>query len=147
MIDPETKKEDVEYLICQVALLWKRLLNISTQHLGITGAERRALLCISCQPGLTQVAVADFLEMEPQNLMRTLDKLQAREWIEKKSDSNDRRAKCLFLTPEGEKMIFQIKTLANQIRPKIIGEMKESELSMLKEHLMLLRENLNTELP
>lgn len=137
---------DIEYLICQVALLWKRLLNVSTQHLGITGTERRALLCISCHPGLTQVAVADLLEIEPQNLMRALDKLQKSDWIEKKPDLNDRRAKCLFLTLKGKKMITQIKSLADEIRPKIINGMKDKELAAFTEHLALLRENLNKEL-
>lgn len=138
--------QEVEHLICQVTLLWKRLLNLHTQHLGITGTERRALSFIARYPGLTQVVVADFLDIEPQNLMRALDKLQENNWIEKKPDLKDRRAKCLFLTAQGEKIIEKIKAIADQIRPKITEKMSKNQLVLFTEHLALMRENLNGEL-
>ena len=67
---------DIEYQICHVGNLWRHLLGIKIKSLNIGVIEKRALFSIQSYPGLTQVQVANFLELEPQNLIRVLDSLE-----------------------------------------------------------------------
>jgi DNA-binding MarR family transcriptional regulator len=81
---------DIEYLVCHVNLLWRRFLNNKIKNLGISGTEKRVLFCIARNPGMTQVQIAKLLELEPQNLVRILDRLGEEKWVVKK-----RGARCI----------------------------------------------------
>jgi len=142
----ETDTNDIEYVVCHVGLLWRRLVNAKIKALGICGTEKRVLFCVGRMPGLTQVQVANFLDLEPQNIIRTLDKLEQQNWIEKRPAPQDRRAKCLFVTTSGKKMIQQIKALTDSLKPQILSGLSEQQLQTIINHLSVMRENLLTQL-
>ena len=137
---------DIEYLVCHVGNLWRRLLGVKIKSLGVTVVEKRVLFAIARHPGLTQIQIANLLELEPQNLVRTLDKLESQHWIQKCNDPNDRRVKCLSVTKEAEKIIAQIKELSNSIKPQILAGMNEKEAQAVVKYLADIRENLFREL-
>lgn len=137
---------DIEYLICHVAMLWRRLLHTKIKPLGISGTEKRVLFCIALNPGLTQVKIANLLELEPQNLMRSLDKLEKQGLITKTPDKKDRRVKCLFITKEAKKMVAQIQAIGNDIKPEILSGIENKKIQILVKQLSEIRENLFREL-
>ena len=138
--------ENIEYLICHIAMLWRRVLNAKTKSLGIYGTERRVLVCIAHNPGLNQIQIANLLELEPQNLLRSLDKLEQLNWIKKCADKNDRRTKCLFITEEAKKIVAQLKSINKSIKPQILSGLNEEKIQQLLLHLTLIRDNLFKEL-
>jgi MarR family transcriptional regulator for hemolysin len=142
----ELDVEDIEYLICHIAMLWRRVLNAKTKSLGIYGTERRVLICIARNPGLNQIQIANLLELEPQNLLRSLDKLEQLNWIKKRADTNDRRIKCLFITEESKKIVSQLKSIKKKIKPQILSGLNEEKTQQLLQYLTLIRENLFKEL-
>jgi MarR family transcriptional regulator for hemolysin len=145
--DPiEVDIHDIEYLVCHVGNLWRKLLGIKIKSLGINVTEKRVLFAIGRYTGLTQIKIANLLELEPQNLIRSLDKLEKLGWIQKCADPDDRRVKCLSLTPQGKKMISQIQTLSNSIKPQILEGFDEKKIQQVVKHLSDMRENLFREL-
>jgi MarR family transcriptional regulator for hemolysin len=145
--DPiEVDIHDIEYLVCHVGNLWRKLLGIKIKSLGINVTEKRVLFAIGRYTGLTQVKIANLLELEPQNLIRSLDKLEKLGWIQKCADPEDRRVKCLSLTAQGKKMILQIQTLSNSIKPQILEGFDEKKIQQVVKHLSDMRENLFKEL-
>ena len=138
----EQDVHDIEYLICNVAMLWRRLLNAKIKTLGISGTEKRVMFSIACYPGLTQVQIAKRLELEPQNLVRLLDKLEAQDWIAKKADPQDRRVKCLYVTEKANQIIGQIKQLGNAVKPEILAGIDEKKLIQMVESLTAIKSNL-----
>jgi MarR family transcriptional regulator for hemolysin len=137
---------DIEYLICHVNLLWRRYLNINIKNLGISGTEKRVLYCIARNPGMTQVHVAKLLELEPQNLVRILDRLSQEEWIEKKANPGDRRVKCLSVTPKAEVIIAKIKAIGNKAKPEILSGIESEDAKILLASLEHIRTNLLAQL-
>lgn len=137
---------DIEYLICHIASMWRRLVGIKIKALGISTMEKRVLFAIARHPGLTQVQIANLLELEPQNLIRILDRLENQAWLEKRANPQDRRAKCLFVTREAKKMITQIRTLSQDIKPQILAGMDEVKIHTIVSQLTDIRENLFREL-
>lgn len=137
---------DIQHLVCNVGTLWRRLLNTKIKSLGISGTEARALLCIAKHPGLTQIQIANLLEIEPQNLTRSLDKLEEQHWITKEANNNDRRIKCLFVTPSAKKMITKIQSLRDSIKPRILVGIETKNIQFVINQLTIMHENILQEL-
>lgn len=137
---------DIEYLVCHVGLLWRRLLNAKAKALGISGTERRALFAIARHPGHTQAQLAMHLDLEPQNLMRAIDKLEKEKWIIKQSDANDRRVKHLYMTPKAKKIINEINVLSDHLKPLILSGIDPKQLQIVQCHLQKMRENVLAQL-
>jgi MarR family transcriptional regulator for hemolysin len=133
---------DIEYLVCHVGLLWRRLLNAQIKTLGFSGNEKRVLFCIAHNPGLTQVQIATLLDLEPQNLMRSLDKLEQQQLIAKQADPKNRRTKCLYIQPAAKHIIEKIKTLSDQIKPQILTGIDAKEIKQVVDTLARMRENI-----
>ena len=142
----ELDVQDIEYLMCHVMMLWRRVVNSQIKSLGINATEKRVLVCISRNPGLTQTQIANILELEPQNLIRSLDKLEKQNWIKKCADTNDRRTKLLFTTEEAKPILNQIKKINASVKPQILFSINEKEIKELIHHLTNIRENLFKEL-
>jgi DNA-binding MarR family transcriptional regulator len=108
----------------------------------LTSAEIRishysVLAVMDANPGLAQSAVAEAVGIEPARLVRVLDELEQRGWIQRMRSATDRRSHALFLTPDGEKAFAQVKDLARQHETHVIerigAQRYELLMQMLKE--------------
>ncbi len=134
--------EELSYLVCHVAMLWRKLLNERVRALGINGMERRTLVAVADYPGATQIQIARLLDVEPQNLGRALDDLMAQGFLEKRVDPADRRARCLFVTIKGKKLLKRIHELNCALKPGILTGLAETEHRKIAQHLGSMRSNL-----
>ena len=95
------------------------------------------LAIIEANPGLAQSEVAEAVGIEPARLVRVLDELERRGWIQRMRSATDRRSHALFLTQEGQKAFAHVKDLARQHETQAIerlGATKyESLMRLLKE--------------
>jgi MarR family transcriptional regulator for hemolysin len=136
--------DDIEFLICDVAILWRRAFSAHNKQLGISNIERRIIIQAGRYPGATQVEIANLIDVEPQNLIQPLDKLLAREWIEKRSDAEDRRVKRIFLTSKSKAIMAKINSIGNTIRPDILTDMSTAEVEKLMRQLSKMKNNLES---
>jgi DNA-binding MarR family transcriptional regulator len=92
---------------------------------------------IKANPGLAQSEIADAVGIEPARLVRILDELERRGWIERMRSASDRRSHALFLTTDGQKAFERIKRLARQHEDTVIAKVGaakyKSLLKILKE--------------
>lgn len=142
----EADQDDIEYLVCHVGLLWRRLINDRVKALGLSGTEKRILCCIDRHPGMTQIRLAKLLDLEPQNLTRVLDNLEKQKLIEKRADCTDRRVRCLYLTAAAKKVIQRIVALSNEVKPDILSGIPEKNLKTAVRQLNAIRANLLAQL-
>jgi len=95
------------------------------------------LAIIEANPGLAQSQVAEAVGIEPARLVRVLDELERRGWIQRMRSTTDRRSHALYLTQDGEKAFAQVNDLARRHETHVIerlGATKyESLMRMLKE--------------
>ena len=137
-----TDINDIHQLVCNVGSLWRRLFNAKIKSAGVSGNEARILLCVSRNPGLTQIQVATLLDLEPQNLMRSLDKLEKLGWIQKQADANDRRIKCLHITSGATKILTTIHAVIGSIKPQVLSGLEKTNVDLVVTQLGKMRENL-----
>lgn len=138
--------DDIEFLICDTALLWRRLLNSQTKLIGISNIERRIIINVERAPGSTQIEIANLLEIEPQNLIRPLDKLVAGNLIEKRPDPKDRRSNSLFITQQCRTVLAKIYKMMDAMRPIALANLSTKEIWQLKKNILKIKGNLESHL-
>ncbi|QPF87512.1 MarR family transcriptional regulator [Bradyrhizobium genosp. L] len=87
--------------------------------------------------GLSQVDLADVLEMQPISLVRLLDRLVEHGLLERRPDPRDRRANRLFLTRAGRQLVDDLDSLRDAIATDVLRDVSsahvETGLATLRE--------------
>jgi MarR family transcriptional regulator for hemolysin len=87
---------------------------------GTTRAQWIVLFRLREQEGLSQVDLADILEMQPISLVRLLDRLVEHGLLERRPDPRDRRANRLFLTRSGRQLVDDLDGLRDDIATDLL---------------------------
>ena len=95
---------------------------------GTTRAQWIVLFRLRQQEGLSQVDLADVLELQPISLVRLLDRLVEHGLLERRHDPKDRRANRLFLTPRGRQLVDDLDSLRNAIATDVLQDVRADAL-------------------
>jgi MarR family transcriptional regulator for hemolysin len=87
---------------------------------GTTRAQWIVLFRLRQQEGLSQVDLADVLELQPISLVRLLDRLVEHGLLERRPDPRDRRANRLFLTGAGRQLVDDLDSLRDAIATDVL---------------------------
>ncbi len=77
-------------------------------------AQYSVLLLIEANAGLSQATLAQTLGIERARLVRLLDGLEARRFVQRRRSRSDRRSHILSLTAQGRGALGQIKRMADE---------------------------------
>src|SRR3982075_364273 len=104
---------------------------------GTTRAQWIVLFRLRQQEGLSQVDLADVLELQPISLVRLLDRLVEHGLLERRPDPRDRRANKLFLTKAGRRLVNDLDSLRDTIATDVLRDIPthavETSLETLKD--------------
>ncbi|HWL19400.1 MAG TPA: MarR family transcriptional regulator [Bradyrhizobium sp.] len=104
---------------------------------GTTRAQWIVLFRLREQEGLSQVDLADVLELQPISLVRLLDRLVEHGLLERRHDPKDRRANRLFLTERGHQLVDDLDSLRDAIATDVLhgvpAEAIEASLGTLRD--------------
>ena len=89
---------------------------------GTTRAQWIVLFRLREQEGLSQVDLADVLELQPISLVRLLDRLVEHGLLERRPDPKDRRANRLFLTKTGRQLVDDLDSLRDAIATDVLRD-------------------------
>jgi MarR family transcriptional regulator, transcriptional regulator for hemolysin len=89
---------------------------------GTTRAQWIVLFRLREQEGLSQVDLADVLELQPISLVRLLDRLVEHGLLERRPDPKDRRANRLFLTTSGRRLVDELDSLRDAIAIEVLRD-------------------------
>jgi DNA-binding MarR family transcriptional regulator len=103
---------------------------------GTTRAQWIVLFRLREQEGLSQVDLAEVLELQPISLVRLLDRLVEHGLLERRSDPRDRRTNRLFLTASGRQLVDDLDGLRDAIATDVLQDVPvkaiETSLGTLK---------------
>jgi DNA-binding MarR family transcriptional regulator len=95
---------------------------------GTTRAQWIVLFRLRQQEGLSQVDLADVLELQPISLVRLLDRLVEHGLLERRHDPKDRRANRLFLTASGRQLVDDLDSLRDAIANDVLHELPDDAI-------------------
>lgn len=122
-------RQTVTTNLLQTGRHWRRAATQVLGHHGISEACASPLIWISRMGGgARQVVLAQHVGIESASLVRLLDQLETHNLIERRSDPSDRRAKCVWLTEEGQQLASKMETLLTQLRNRILANVSQADL-------------------
>ncbi len=102
--------------IYETSRTMRRHFDRRARAMGFTQGQWRVLWKLNSNAGISQVGLADLLDMQPISLTRVLDRMETAGLIERRPDPNDRRAVQLFLTPEAGPILVVLRKIAEEVR-------------------------------
>jgi MarR family transcriptional regulator, transcriptional regulator for hemolysin len=109
---------------------------------GTTRAQWIVLFRLRQQEGLSQVDLADILELQPISLVRLLDRLVEHGLLERRPDPRDRRANRLFLTHSGRQLVDDLDALRDSIAVDVLQDIPSESIQTSLETLRDVKEHI-----
>jgi DNA-binding MarR family transcriptional regulator len=105
----------------------------STEQLLGMRVKQFATLCfVRDRGGVLQSDLADALYMDANNLVLLLNDLEARGWIERRRDPEDRRRHIVEVTPSGERAIERAEHSMESIEEDVLSGLSGKERETLR---------------
>ena len=97
------------FLVHDVSRLRRRVVDRALKPLGVTRSQWWVLAFLSRSDGMSQVALADELDLGKVALGQLIDRLEKTGFVSRRADDEDRRVKRVFLTRRGQALIARIR--------------------------------------
>src|SRR5215469_13465558 len=123
----DLKRQLVAQLVESSRLL-RNYIDHRAKSRGTTRAQWIVLFRLREQEGLSQVDLADVLELQPISLVRLLDRLVEHGLVERRHDPRDRRANRLFLTESGRQLVDDLDSLRDSIASDVLRDLPRDSI-------------------
>jgi MarR family transcriptional regulator for hemolysin len=132
------------FLLRDVSRLYVRRFEQRAAVLGLTLPQCRALVHLALHEGISQARLAELTDVEPMTLVRILDRMASDGWLERRVDTADRRARCIYLKAKAKPLVDDIWKLGDLIREEAFLGIPKKQASVLIALLEQVRHNLAT---
>ena len=123
----------------------QRYFNARARIYGLRQSQSNIIGRLSDNPAITQIELADDLDVSPIVLSNTLKKLEQDGLVERRFDPKDRRILRLFLTPKAQPIVRRMEAIARALRSIRTKGFSESEMKMAIDLLRRMNANLEEE--
>lgn len=106
--------------------------------LGVTPVQYAALQTVGNQPGIDQRTLARNIALDASTTGGVVDRLEARGWLERKTSTEDRRARQLSLTLSGEQALRDAVPVMLRAQEQILAPLNEEQRHTFMALLQLL---------
>ena len=130
------------FLIHDVSRLRRVAVDRALKPMGVTRAQWWVLAFLSRRDGMTQTALAADLDLTKVAVGGLLDRMEAAGFIERRADLSDGRARRVFLTRAGAKMVGVIRESVEAVELDILGRVPDEALAQAAETLRTLKDTL-----
>ena len=137
----DLKRQLVAQLVESSRLL-RNYIDHRAKERGTTRAQWIVLFRLRQNEGLSQVDLADVLELQPISLVRLLDRLVEHDLLERRHDPKDRRANRLFLTAKGKRLVDDLDSLRDAIATDVLHDLSEDTLQTSLDTLREVKERI-----
>jgi MarR family transcriptional regulator, transcriptional regulator for hemolysin len=129
--DMPNTDEYIGVVISDVARLLRTEFDRRVRRLGITRAQWLVLTRLHRRPGASHSELAEMMEVEKATAGRMIDRLVANGWVERRTQSGDRRVKRVYLTADAERVHKRIWRVAEATVDAALGDLSGRESRQL----------------
>ena len=102
-----------------------------TSDFDITPVQFAILNALIDQPGEDQITLAGRVAFDAATSGSVIGRLEAKGWIRREPDADDKRRKLLWVTPEGEQAVQQMKRAVRKVQARIVDRLDAQEHQQL----------------
>ncbi len=128
------------FLIHDVSRLRRVAVDRALKPLGITRAQWWVLAFLSRRDGMTQTALAGDLDLTKVAVGGLLDRMESAGFVERRADEHDGRARRVYLTRAGSKLVGAIRASVETVEMEILSRISNAELEQATETLRTIKE-------
>lgn len=144
MEDDSYLTRSLGFVLADVSRLIRKRFDDKANELGLTRAQWRVLAQLRRREGINQSALAEILEIEPITLVRHIDRLVAKDLVERRPDPADRRAWRLFLKEEVQPILDAMRALSEEVRAEALAGIPAARREHLIDDLLSIKTNLSS---
>jgi MarR family transcriptional regulator, transcriptional regulator for hemolysin len=137
----DLKRQLIAQLVESSRLL-RNYIDSRAKSRGTTRAQWIVLFRLRQQEGLSQVDLAEVLELQPISLVRLLDRLVEHGLLERRPDPKDRRANRLFLTSAGRRLVDDLDGLRDAIASDVLRDIPREAIQTSLDTLVEVKERI-----
>ena len=137
-----TPAVSVGFTLSSLGYAVSRRFQATLAPLGLEPREFALLRTIEPRQGASQQAIGEQLQIPPSRMVAFVDALEARGLLERRANPEDRRARALYLTGDGRKLLAKAFELASRLEAQLCSELSEPEREALLETLQRVGEQL-----
>jgi len=134
-------ERDPLVVLSTLARSMRTLADARAREHGMTRAQWMILVHLDKEPGLSQNALASLIEVEPITVVRLVDRLQARGFVERRPDASDRRIWRLHLTAQAKPMLKEIAQAREDLNALMIADIPKETLDGAIDCLLQMKAN------
>lgn len=102
-----------------------------TTGFDVTPVQFAILNALMDHPGEDQVTLAAQVAFDAATSGAVIGRLEAKGWVRREPDAQDRRRKLLWVTPEGEQAVLAMKRAVVKAQARIVGPLDSAERAQL----------------
>lgn len=127
--------EEIEFLLARARTIGILQANAALSPFGIKVRHYVVLSLAVSELQPSQRELAEFLHLDPSQIVATIDLLESRGWVERTPSSEDRRIKVLRSTPVGRTAHGEIKATVITAEDSSLGPLSATERETLRQLL------------
>src|SRR4051812_37862702 len=117
------------FLVARIARRMRQAVDAEMRLIGLTEATWRPLMYVrSLGDGVRQKELATAMSVEGPSLVRLLDNLERRGFIERREDETDRRARGIYLTTSGRELAVRAARIGHGFQARLLAGVPLAEL-------------------
>ena len=116
---------------------------LKQNNIDMTFEMLQIMHCLWKEQGVSQQTLAEKTAKDKACLTNLINNLEKKNWVIRQEDSNDRRNKLIFLTPEGEEMARRIKSMLKDMYDQIGERMNPRHIESCMKQLTKLNDILD----
>jgi DNA-binding MarR family transcriptional regulator len=130
------------FLVHDVSRLRRSVVDRTLKPLGVTRSQWWVLAFLSRADGMSQVALAEELDLGKVALGGLIDRLEKTGFVSRRHDAEDRRVKRVFLTKKSHTLINEIRASVSVTERVILDDIEDADLKATVRALRKMKENL-----
>lgn len=142
MVEDPYLTRSLGFLLADVSRLVRKRFDQRARALGLTRAQWRVLAQLRRREGINQRDLAEILEIESITLVRHIDRLEAKGWVERRRDPADRRAWRLHLNAQVQPILDKMREFSEQTRAEALAGISEKDSEELIDRLLQIKSNM-----
>lgn len=116
-------------------------LEFDKSGLEISPEQYHLLKIIASKEDSIQAELAEIMHLDKSGIMRHIDQMEARGFVQRINDAHDRRKKYIVLTESGMQKLDNCKIALDKMANTILKDVSDAELLIFKQVLTKLKEN------
>ncbi|MCB9994225.1 MAG: MarR family transcriptional regulator [Hyphomicrobiaceae bacterium] len=142
MDSTSVKGRGLFYALHELYRLMRRRFEFVSQPYDLTFPQWRALSQLYRRDGLSQAELAGLIDSDPMTLSGMMERLEAKNFVERRPDPKDSRAKVVLITETARDVVAAMKAEMTRTQEQVLEGLSESERDHLIDILQRLSVNL-----